>query len=135
MYCPHCGLEGLVALQRHAHALAGEICTVPKDGATPEDGGYAQLRRRSLELLLGLDADQEHGIDASRFVGFGASDRILEAGYGHGPRASCNHQVWVTPRRQGSLHLAYALFEGEQLWLVRGTVPPRQVRILDRDCR
>ena len=40
---PHCRLEGLVALQRHAHALASEIRAVSKDGATPEDvGGRAR---------------------------------------------------------------------------------------------
>src|SRR5438128_4464459 len=128
---PHCRLEGLVALQRHAHALASEVCAVPEDGATPEDDGDAQLLRRSLELLLGLDADQEHGIDARRFVSLGASDRVLDAGDSHGARAYCNRQVWVAPRRQGGPHLAYALLEGKQLRLVRGAVPPRQVRILD----
>ena len=36
----HCCLEGLVALQRHAHAIAGEIRAVPEGGATPGDRAY-----------------------------------------------------------------------------------------------
>src|ERR1700746_858158 len=57
------GLERLVALQRHAHALAGEIRAVAERPATAEDDGDAQFRGRGLELLLGPDADEEHGID------------------------------------------------------------------------
>src|SRR5262249_25497275 len=98
---PHRCLEGLVALQRDAHTLAGKKRAVPEGGTAPKDDRNAQLRGRSLELLLGLDADQEHGVDACRFVGLGASDCILDASNGHGTRASCNRQVWVAPRRQG----------------------------------
>ncbi len=64
------GHEGLMALKADAHALGAQVIQVHDLGpGAAEDERHTKRRGDRLQLVAGLQADQEDGIDAGRLVG------------------------------------------------------------------